>query len=588
MTDGFPRVTISVTDKKEGSGSAGDLNALSVGLGLFQAWIFTTMFGAQNIFGADGPAAQASAVSDAAASAISTSYAVSLALLLLAISLTNQLFLRFYVGKNALVTATVLASLGTLLIFATGFAGMPVAVLSGVLMGASASLMIVLWGTAYARYEFTTIIFNSAAAMVIGVVAYLALTAWILPPVAGGLTSLLPIGSSFLLWRLTPIPYYRRHEIPIFHPLRIKQTAFLLRFGVPALVFGFTLGVLRKVCLADVLMTAGISSQLVGCAAAVLAVVMVLLAAAVAHEESHWDMIFRILVPVVAVGVFCIPALGSAYALAAGFFVVCAFICLESLMWIFFSDLAQEFRLSPIYVFGLGRSLLTLGAIFGMTVAEQSLFAGSSGLAAGASGAVAGITASLASYETAMAALLALALAYCLLPRQREVSRIISPIPHKKDEQAYAQLQNTLISPSPHQADADASELSPDDAQRGDSVAAAQKEDGEKRETEEQVRKGRFHMRCEEIADRYLLSRRETEVMFLLAKGHNAAYIQDKLCISKSTAKTHINHIYRKLDIHTQQELLNMVEEDGNDAQAPQQAFAKGRKARRRNAPKAK
>ena len=49
--------------------------------------------------------------------------------------------------------------------------------------------------------------------------------------------------------------------------------------------------------------------------------------------------------------------------------------------------------------------------------------------------------------------------------------------------------------------------------------------------------------------------------MFLLAKGHNAAYIQDKLCISKSTSKTHISHIYRKLDIHSQQELLSMVEE---------------------------
>ena len=73
--------------------------------------------------------------------------------------------------------------------------------------------------------------------------------------------------------------------------------------------------------------------------------------------------------------------------------------------------------------------------------------------------------------------------------------------------------------------------------------------------------RGRFRQRCEVIANTYLLSRRETEVMFLLAKGHNAAYIQDKLCISKSTAKTHISHIYRKLDIHNQQELLSMVEE---------------------------
>lgn len=49
--------------------------------------------------------------------------------------------------------------------------------------------------------------------------------------------------------------------------------------------------------------------------------------------------------------------------------------------------------------------------------------------------------------------------------------------------------------------------------------------------------------------------------MFMLAKGYNAAYIQDQLYISKSTAKTHISHIYRKLNIHNQQELLAMIGE---------------------------
>ena len=78
---------------------------------------------------------------------------------------------------------------------------------------------------------------------------------------------------------------------------------------------------------------------------------------------------------------------------------------------------------------------------------------------------------------------------------------------------------------------------------------------------DENRKTGWFTERCEEIANRYLLSRRETEVLFLLAKNYNAGYIQDKLCISRSTAKTHIAHIYRKLDIHTQNELINMVEE---------------------------
>ena len=69
-----------------------------------------------------------------------------------------------------------------------------------------------------------------------------------------------------------------------------------------------------------------------------------------------------------------------------------------------------------------------------------------------------------------------------------------------------------------------------------------------------------FKENCEVIANRYLLSRRETDVLFLLAKGYNSAAIQEKLYIAEGTAKTHIRHIYRKLDVHTQQELMRMVE----------------------------
>ena len=79
-------------------------------------------------------------------------------------------------------------------------------------------------------------------------------------------------------------------------------------------------------------------------------------------------------------------------------------------------------------------------------------------------------------------------------------------------------------------------------------------------QTGQRTRGGRFRAKCETVANTYLLSARETEVMFFLAKGHNAAYIQEKLYISEGTAKTHIRHIYRKLDIHTQQELMRMVE----------------------------
>ena len=68
-----------------------------------------------------------------------------------------------------------------------------------------------------------------------------------------------------------------------------------------------------------------------------------------------------------------------------------------------------------------------------------------------------------------------------------------------------------------------------------------------------------FRAKCDEISNRYLLSKRERDVMYLLARGHNASYIQEKLFVAQSTTKTHIYHIYKKLEIHSQQELIAMI-----------------------------
>lgn len=65
---------------------------------------------------------------------------------------------------------------------------------------------------------------------------------------------------------------------------------------------------------------------------------------------------------------------------------------------------------------------------------------------------------------------------------------------------------------------------------------------------------------CHEIATLYRLSPRETEIFLLLAKGRNAEYIQQRLYISTHTAKTHIANIYRKLEVHSMQEMLDLIE----------------------------
>ncbi|MDR1183477.1 MAG: helix-turn-helix transcriptional regulator [Coriobacteriales bacterium] len=66
------------------------------------------------------------------------------------------------------------------------------------------------------------------------------------------------------------------------------------------------------------------------------------------------------------------------------------------------------------------------------------------------------------------------------------------------------------------------------------------------------------NIRVLEIAEKYNLTKREIEVLELLAKGRSIPYIRDALFISKETAATHARHIYHKLGVHNKQELLDL------------------------------
>lgn len=64
------------------------------------------------------------------------------------------------------------------------------------------------------------------------------------------------------------------------------------------------------------------------------------------------------------------------------------------------------------------------------------------------------------------------------------------------------------------------------------------------------------------IVATYGLTPREIDVFELLSRGRNAEYIQNWLVISNHTVKTHIYNIYRKLDVHSLQELLDLVDSE--------------------------
>ena len=66
--------------------------------------------------------------------------------------------------------------------------------------------------------------------------------------------------------------------------------------------------------------------------------------------------------------------------------------------------------------------------------------------------------------------------------------------------------------------------------------------------------------RCEEVGKQHKLTPRELEIMQLLCKGRTKAYIAETLYLTENTVKGHTKHIYSKLDVHSKQELLDLVE----------------------------
>ena len=65
--------------------------------------------------------------------------------------------------------------------------------------------------------------------------------------------------------------------------------------------------------------------------------------------------------------------------------------------------------------------------------------------------------------------------------------------------------------------------------------------------------------RHRELAQKYNLSPRETDVFLLLAQGRSRPHISNELFLADGTVKTHISHIYRKLNVHTREEFLTVV-----------------------------
>ncbi|MEE0583525.1 MAG: helix-turn-helix transcriptional regulator [Adlercreutzia sp.] len=623
-----PRVTINI-DFKEGT-SFGELSIISLGYGLHQAWIYSSMFDKGGIFGTSG--LQAGPFNDQ----LSLAYFVSIlvyGLLLLVASVLDTRLIRPLHATPTLVIAALLGSTGTLLLLAPDgslLSSEALQLASGVLTGAGSSVLLLAWGIAFSRRDSASVVINGALSIAIGFGIYGLVLHQIPFPWGGVASALIPFAEIALLLVL------RRHvsldfdnRQLIFQPLPINHARFVLRFGLPVFFLGVALGIMRQTSIETILPGSAFEDQALLFVTACAATVLITVTFLALGGDERWHTFFRPLIPFIAVTAVFIPFTAGGASFWGTSVVLVGYMSFEALMWIFFSELSQRFRLSPIFVFGLGRGVMALAALGGSTL---PLFTGAFGAPTG-----------LGEMGTVLIVLVAMMLAYALLPDEREMASIVTVTPRKVAVQsasraplivvnegkadALERAREGAVPSAPEQTDvrtqapenweqavvaalaelgetsgaasgqiASASSVvsaaegptavdamqddAPDASAASDTASSASTAPSPARQAMDFSRsifaeetaapapaddtpaaRGRFRQRCEIVANTYLLSRRESEVMYYLARGYKSSHIQQQLYISEGTAKTHIRHIYRKLNIHSQQDLIHLIDE---------------------------
>lgn len=76
------------------------------------------------------------------------------------------------------------------------------------------------------------------------------------------------------------------------------------------------------------------------------------------------------------------------------------------------------------------------------------------------------------------------------------------------------------------------------------------------------VRRGRFFEVTELLGNEANLSARELEVFRYIAKGYSSERIADEIKIAVNTVRAHTRNVYVKLDVHSRDEIMRLVDEE--------------------------
>lgn len=234
--------------------------------------------------------------------------------------------------------------------------------------------------------------------------------------------------------------------------------------------------------------------------------------AMVMKERFDVTRVYRVAVPIMVLGCVVLAVFFEVNSAIAILLIGIGYEFFDVLVWILFASMSRSHRDGAGYIYGLGVASMFFGMAAGLLAGDLAHTLVSSG--------------TLQLTMIAMASIISLVFTGFMLFPEGMMSKL-SPLRPGAKKQRKTSL------------------------------------DSEARTTEEKApvsEQRPLEDRCSDVARDCGLTPRESEVLLLLAKGRTVPVIARDLQIAKGTARTHTERIYRKLDVHKQQELIDKVE----------------------------
>ena len=591
----LPHVTIEYRDEE--SAGVGKVSVpLIFGFGIHWAWIFSFVFSASVLL-----PSQSSTVGIAATCSSMLCMALTLMSYTFFFKKIRPLFstrsqrrrVRF---RGALLTSigVIFACVGSLLQLEN--ASMAIVIASGLFTGVGSAVLMMSYGVSFSICDTAAAAMQFALSCLVACALYAMILVFdgVLHPFGIIFCVLMPWLELLCLNAASDQLVDRTEFVNMMMP--VNQRKFVFHLGPSAFAFGLLFGYLGIHAFREIerLAIQGSTFSFAAFSAGVVTCFLVIGIMLTQRQQANYA--FRTLNPIIALLIAVVAyVVSGGVSLYSHMLYLTTYLLIEACLWISLSDMSQKFRISPFHVFGVGRGFLAFGAVcVTLCMLLPTPFAG-----------VLNSTDSILPFS-----LVLLVFASASYPRDAEIIRVLergrnclaflNPLDPANeafkticearraaddasedaaDEQSeqFADGQNTQVGveyavvdapqgdvATSDTADFDGAEESNDELSSGATraiEAAAPKSGAKQLEAEQDAERiGRYKRRCLALADMCLLSRRETEVLFLLAKGYNTKMIQEQLFISAGTANTHMRHVYRKLDVHSQQDLIRMVD----------------------------